>query len=280
MKKLLALLALILPICISSLQAQKRQGASTEIGFMAGLSLYSGDLAPRELGLYFNSLHPAVGIFGRINPHRMLSLRLGLTQAKVSGDDVNSAFPDRMLNFRSSITEFALSAEISPFQLGDYRQRLVVAPYLFGGGAIYRFNPQTLYDGSWINLQPLGTEGQGLAGYEPKYSLTQVAVPLGVGLKFTFRQVWSLGAEFGARKLFNDYLDDITGAQVNYLDVLAGNGTLAANLSNPQIKEPQDVTYTRGGQFDDWYYVGGITLSFRLQGGRNRPGRGMGCPTF
>ncbi len=280
MKKFLALLACILPMCIAPLQAQKRQSASTEIGLMAGLSLYSGDLAPRELGLYFNSLHPAIGIFGRVNPHRMLSLRLGLTQAKVSGDDVNSAYPDRMLNFRSSVTELALSAEISPLQLGDYRQRLVVAPYVFGGAAIYRFNPQALYDGNWINLQPLGTEGQGLAGYEPKYSLTQVAVPLGVGLKFTFRQAWSLGAEFGARKLFNDYLDDVTSAQVNYLDVLTGNGTLAASLSNPQIKEPQDVTYNRGGEFSDWYYIGGVTLAFRLQGGRNRSGRGMGCPTF
>lgn len=274
MKKTFSSLCLLLFASSVVVTAQK-----TEIGFLGGVSLYNGDLAPRKNIDYLDQLNPAFGIFGRVNINPYISVRAGLTQAKVTGDDINS-YPDRGLNFRSNITELAVTGEFSPFQLGGQRAKVVTSPYLYGGVAVYRFNPQTLYDNNWIDLRPLGTEGQGLPGYEAPYSLTQIAVPLGAGIKFTFRQAWTLGLEFGARKLFNDYLDDVTAAQVNYLDVLTGNGTLAATLSNPSIKEPADATYARGGKFQDWYYVGGVTLSFRLSETRSRSGRGLGCPEF
>lgn len=253
---------------------------STEIGLFGGASFYSGDITPRELGFYFNEISPAFGVFARFNVHKTTAIRVGITQAKVTGDDANSAYPERMLNFRTNITEFALIGEFSPVQIGGQRAAVVVAPYVFGGAAVYRFNPQTLFDNNWIDLQPLGTEGQGLAGYEAPYRLTQVAIPFGAGIKFNFKEAWSLGLEFGPRKIFNDNLDDITGVEVNYLDVLTGNGTIAASLSNPAIKEPQDVTYRRGGEFNDWYYVFGATLSFRLRGSDRLSGRNIGCPKF
>jgi hypothetical protein len=253
---------------------------STEVGLFGGTSFYSGDITPSELGFYFNEINPAFGVFARFNVHKTTAIRVGITQARVSGDDANSAYPNRMLSFRTNITEFALTGEFSPVQIGGLRAKVVVAPYIFGGAAIYRFNPQTLYDNNWVDLQPLGTEGQGLAGYEAPYRLTQVALPFGAGVKFNFKEAWSLGFEFGPRKIFHDNLDDITGAEVNYLDVLTGNGTVAASLSNPSIKEPQDVTYRRGGDFNDWYYVFGATLSFRLKGSDRLSGRNIGCPKF
>lgn len=274
MKKTLFFACILFISVSAALTAQK-----TEIGLMGGVSLYNGDLAPLEYIDYLKEVNPAFGIFGRVNINPYFSVRAGLTQAKVTGDDIN-AFPNRGLNFRSNITELAFTGEFSPFQLGGQRARVVTAPYLYGGVAVYRFNPQTLYDNNWIDLRPLGTEGQGLPGYEEPYSLTQIAVPLGAGIKFTFRQSWSLGIEFGARKLFTDHLDDVSSAEVNYLDVLTGNGTLAATLSNPSIKEPADATYRRGGEFLDWYYVGGVTLSFRLSETKSRSGRGLGCPEF
>ncbi len=275
MKKVSFSLACSLLLASSALLTAQK----AELGFMGGISLYNGDLAPKEYIDYLKEVNPAFGIFGRVNVNPYFSVRAGITQAKVTGDDINS-FPSRGLNFRSNITELALTGEYSPFQLGGQRAKVVTAPYLYAGATVYRFNPQTLYDNNWIDLRPLGTEGQGLPGYEKPYSLTQIAVPIGAGIKFTVRQTWSLGIEFGARKLFNDYLDDITSAQVNYLDVLTGNGTLAATLSNPSIKEPTDATYRRGGEFQDWYYVGGVTLSFRLAETRSRSGRGLGCPEF
>ncbi len=257
------------------------QGA--ELGIMAGGSLYSGDLSPKEFGLYTEDISPAFGFFGRFNLSSAFALRLGLSLGKVSADDLDHGREDRGLNFRSNITEFALTGELNLFKLGSYQDRGVM-PFLFAGVAVYHFNPEAEFDGDYIELQPLGTEGQGLSGYEAPYSLTQFAVPLGLGVKFLLNETITLGLEIGGRKLFTDYLDDVSDTQVNYFDILEGNGELAARLSNPTLKDPSPETadYRRGGEFNDWYYFGGLTLSFRLQGGGGGFGRGkgIGCPTF
>ncbi|NUO02345.1 MAG: outer membrane beta-barrel protein [Saprospiraceae bacterium] len=253
-----------------------------ELGLMGGVSLYSGDLAPKEFGLYFDQLNPAFGIFMRKNFNNTFSARIGASLAKVEGSDANIGFEHRGINFRSQIFEVALTGELNLFRLGSPKRTQVV-PYAFAGVGIYHFNPETLFDDNWIELQPLGTEGQGLPGYDDPYSLTQVCLPFGGGLKFVFKEVWTLGFEFGGRKLFTDHLDDVSGAEVNYVDILTGNGTLAAQLSNPLITNPEEdeIIYTRGGEFQDWYFMGGVTVSFKFgDGGGGRGGRQLGCPGF
>lgn len=254
-----------------------------ELGVVGGVSLYSGDLAPAEFGVYFEELNPALGVFGRLNLNRTFAARLGVTYGKITGDDANGSVPDRGLQIRTNILEFALTAELNLFTLGrpDGTQ---FKPYLFGGGALFLFNPEGKFDGDWVELQPLGTEAQGAPGYEDPYNLTQFAIPMGGGVRFIFNESWSLGFEFGGRKLFTDHLDDVSATEVNYLDVLTNNGSLAAMFSNPLIKNPEegDVTYSRGGEFDDWYYFGTVTLSFYLGSGNGggRGGRGPACYEF
>lgn len=252
-----------------------------ELGLMGGLSLYSGDLSPQEFGLYFKELTPAGGLFVRINPNKALSLRLGLNLTRLSGEDgVSNNRNDRMLNFRTSVTEVSLTGEWNMFRLGTPRRTQVI-PYLYAGAGFFRFNPETKFEDQWIELQPLGTEGQGLPGYEAPYSLTQVQLPFGGGIKFIVKERVTIGLEMGARKLFTDHLDDVSGAQLNYLDILEGNGILAAQLSNPTIKEPEEnPSYRRGGVYNDWYFVGGLTFSFRFGEGDGVRGSGLGCPTF
>ena len=255
-----------------------------EIGIMGGVSLYSGDLSPKEFGLYFNEIDPAFGAFSRFNLGKTVALRLGLTIGKITGSDANTDRSERGLSFQSSLTEFSLIGEVNLFKLGRYRNKGTI-PYLFGGLAIFHFDPEAEFDGDYVKLQPLGTEGQGLPNYPEPYQLTQVSIPLGVGIKFMLNESITLGLEFGGRKTFTDYLDDVSNNEVNYFDVLEGNGELAATLSNPTLTDPsaENATYRRGGQYDDWYYVGGIMLSFRLNGGSSRgwgSGKGIGCPTF
>ncbi|MCB0585300.1 MAG: outer membrane beta-barrel protein [Phaeodactylibacter sp.] len=276
----------ILPITVVAfflLSNLRAIGQGTELGIMGGTSLYSGDLSPKEFGLYFEDVSPAFGVFGRFNVNSTFALRLGVSIGKVSANDNNHDRQDRGLNFRSNITEFALTGELNIFKLGSYQDRGVM-PYVFGGVAVFNFSPEASFDGDYIELQPLGTEGQGLPGYEAPYKLTEFAIPVGLGVKFLLNDVITLGVEFGGRKLFTDYLDDVSDAQVNYFDVLEGNGELAAQLSNPTLKDPSPDTadYRRGGKYNDWYYIGGVTLSFRLQGsgGGFGKGKGIGCPTF
>jgi len=279
MKNLLTFLLL----CSFLFTVNAQQG--TELGIMGGASVYSGDLSKQEFGVYVDEINPAFGAFARFNLNRTVALRLGLTMGRVSGDDDNTGRENRGLSFRSRITEFSLVGEVNLFKLGRYQDRGTI-PYLFGGLAIFNFNPEAAFDGDYVELQPLGTEGQGLPNYEAPYNLTQVSIPLGVGVKFMLNDNITLGLEFGGRKTFTDHLDDVSDAEVNYLDVLEGNGELAAMLSNPTLQDPdsESLTYRRGGQYNDWYYFGGATLSFRLSGSGPGTGwgsgKGIGCPTF
>lgn len=259
-----------------------------EVGGAIGTALYSGDLAPDEFGVYFETLNPAAGMFIRMNVGQAFAGRLGLNYARVGGDDKNGPHADRGLSFRTDIIELALTAELDLFRIG-HPDVLQVEPYLYGGVAAFRFNPQTEFEGRWIPLQPLGTEGQGLDGYDEPYDLIQVAFPVGGGLKVHFSGLWTLGFEFGGRLLSTDYLDDVGIVDVNYNELLQGNGPLAAQLSNPTIENAggEDVVYRRGGDSNDWYYIGSVTLSYHFGGSggyghlpRRRGNRELGCPKF
>lgn len=279
--KLLFLFPALLSVCFL-LAVTQRTNAQTQLGVMGGVALYSGDLSPKEFGVYLEEVRPAFGIFTRIQLGRAGALRLGVSGGSIEGDDARHGREDRGLAFRSRITEFSLIGELDLFKIGAARNRGLV-PYLFGGGALFRFNPEAPFDGDYIELQPLGTEGQGLPNYEDPYRLTQFAIPMGVGVKILLSDQLTLSLEFGGRMLFTDYLDDVGNTEVNYFEVLEGNGELAARLSQPVIEDPTaDTSYRRGGQYNDWYYIGGVSLAFRI-GGNNwgvQSGKGIGCPTF
>ncbi len=261
---------------------------SFEIGLLGGLAFYNGDLAPEAFGDYFQEVGPAAGLFGRFTLNRFFALRLGLTYAIVSGDDQYSAQPERDLSVRTPLFEAALTGEFSPFQFGTPYATPLFVPYLTAGVGVFRFRPETRFEGEWIELQPLGTEAQGLPGYPEKYNRTQINIPMGGGLRVILNDTWTLGLEFVARKLFTDYLDDVSDAEVNYRDLIQGNGILAAQLSNKQVDpsdtDDLDFTYRRGGPAQDWFYTAAVTVSFRLwQGsasGRGNYPSGSRCPDF
>ncbi len=256
-----------------------------EIGLIGGISLYSGDLRPNEFGIYLEDARPAYGFFGRLNLSDRLAFRLGLTLAEVKGDgstgltEVTQSF-----RFQSNITDIMLSGEYYFLRLQNPSGNIVFSPFIGLGIGVFHFEAEGQLDDEWIPLQPLGTEGQGLEGYPAPYGLTEFNVPLTLGVRLLFNDRFALGLELGGRKLFTDYLDDISGAQVRYGDVLDGNGPIAARFSNPLIDPTDEMaaneTYKRGGEFNDWYYVGGITLSFLLDGAGSRAGRKDDLPCY
>lgn len=255
-----------------------------ELGLWGGVSSYSGEFTPtNDVGSYLESVvvEPGGGVFVRFNPTDPISFRASLNIGRISGEDgVTNEITARENNFRSNITEFALTLDINLFRLGNPRGTQFV-PYISGGASVFRYNPEGNIDGNWVELQPLGTEAQGAPGYEAPYSLTNYALIAGGGLKFIINQKLTIGLEISSHKTFTDYLDDLSGTEVNYLDVLSENGTLAAQLSNPSIKDPdnQPVIYTRGGDLDDWFSFAGISFAFQF-GGTGVNNRGIGCPTF
>ena len=282
MKKIL--LASILLIALSfTANAQK-----WEVGLFGGGANYMGELSGDFIDL--EETNPAVGGFVRYYVHPFINVRFGLTYGSISGaDKTNAAIIARNLSFKSDVFEAALIPEIN---LIGWRDNHLFSPYIFGGIAVYNFNPKALYKGEWYELQPLGTEGQGVVPGRERYNLTQIAIPFGAGFKFGFTNGLNLGIEVGARKTFNDYLDDISTTYVDRTTLIFGNGqngALSAALSNrtgePTNSEPMpyDMEVRRGNpNTQDWYMFGGITVSYTLgtDGGGMGKNKKAGCPIY
>lgn len=254
---------------------------SLEIGISGGTFLYSGDLSRHEFGIYLHEVHPAYGVFGRLNLNPWLSARLAVQTGQL---EVEDARPQRGLNFRTHLTEASMMGEFRFWHIGTPETALQAGPYLVAGVGLFHFAPQGRFDGEWVSLQPVGTEGQGLSGYDKPYTLTCLQVPLGLGFDVTINRRVTIGLEFSGRKTFTDYLDDVSNAQVNFRDIVLEKGLTAARLSNPSL-DPEgdlDITYRRGGPYDDWYFFAGIHLSVRLGNGdgKHNATRDPGCYRF
>lgn len=260
----------LLLFCFFALNLSLLNAQRLEVGVFGGYSVYSGDLSRSEFGLYFDQLGLAYGALARFDVNKWVSARISANYAEVTGNDQFGSNPDRDLNFETDVFEVSLIGEINFYGAAAFEDNFVFVPYIFGGIGLFNFNPKTEFEDTLVELQPLGTEGQGLPGYESPYQLTQIMFPLGIGAKMTFNNKITIGIEIGSRKLLTDHLDDVSGAEVNYGEVLGGNGRLAATLSNKNIDPTTEVdaTYVRGGDFKDWYFISGISVAFRLNSGK------------
>ncbi len=257
MKKYFTLLTLLF---VSQLSAQP-----IDIGFTIGAMAYNGDLSPRNPVDMVQQIRPAFGIFGRTSFSNRFSAKLMLNFGRVDGDDARGAYPERGYRFESSIVEANLTGELHLIRIRHTEQSFTF-PYIYAGIGGFYFNPKAPLDGVLLELQPLGTEGQGLPGYNAPYARTQVNFPLGFGLRFFVNDKWSVCLEAGGRLLLTDYLDDVSDTFVNYRVVFEGNGPQAARLSNPRLpgNEPVDLLYQRGSGARDWYYLGAILVSYNF----------------
>jgi len=244
------------------------QSQDFSITILGGLSNYQGDLQQKRFT--FQEAHPAGGadLLYRLNGN--FFLRGGAFFGKVSASDSKSSYipdRDRNLSFFSPITEGHIELEYDILSLDEYK----ATPYLFVGGAVFHFNPYA-YDkqGEKVYLQPLGTEGEGFFDGRTKYALTQMAIPFGGGVKFALNDNINLGIEIGLRKLFTDYLDDVSTTYVNENLLLSHNGPLAVEMAfrggeiNPSAVYPSQGTPRGDPKSKDWYYFTGITFSFNL----------------
>ena len=247
-----------------------------EIGATVGGSNYLGDLTPSSFYTSLGETNLSFGAFIRYNILGWAAIRGGVNYGKIAATDANankgSHRVARNLSFRSDIFEVALTVEVNLLRYEAYNLRRPFSPYLFGGIAVFQFNPTTQYNGKWYDLQPLGTEGQGLPGYQNKYSLTQFSIPLGFGIKFTMNDKYNFGFEFGMRKTFTDYLDDVSRYYPDLEELALVNGQIAADLSwrtgeiDPEADPPSKGS-GRGDPSDlDWYIFTGVFFSVNFFG--------------
>lgn len=283
-------------------QFKRFKGKPIEVGLTGGASNYLGELSP---SIALNETHPMGGIICRFNYTDFVTLRGNAVFGQISGSDANySDIADRYkrnLSFRSNVFEVSGTVEYNIFGYGETQRFNPGSPYVFAGIGVFKFNPRaefnyipsvhtianynmdlSRFDGQWIELQPLGTEGQETTKFNERrrYALTTVSIPLGVGYKKQFSEVWAWGIELGARKTFTDYLDDVSMTYVDPQIIGGANTGLASALADrtPELQNPSLVNdygseerlgAARGNdKTKDWYLFLNITLTRKITGGK------------
>lgn len=180
----------------------------------------------------------------------------------------------RNLSFHTAVNEGFVDFRFEPLRTDKRwsKKSLHVSPYVGGGIGFFKFNPKTMYNGQEIELQPLGTEGQGLAGYGQKYSLFQMVVPISAGVKITpSNRRYSISLDFNYNFTFTDYLDDVSTVYAKQSDFQAAYQTadpskyaLVSALADRSAAKNAPGDKRGGSQNDDFFLTGQIKFSYYL----------------
>jgi hypothetical protein len=193
----------------------------SEVGFGIGTFNYTGDLVK---SYNFLNSKPAATVFYRSNLSKVISFRVAATGGKLGASDSRprDAFAkERNASFNIFLLEFSGAMEYHFLNWREEKRIIRYSPYLFAGLGIFSMS--------------------GAKAGPEQYSSIQGVLPFGVGIKYIVNPKWYIAAEFGARKTFFDYLDNIS----------AGDG----RTKNYQYGNPHDN--------DSYYFLGlSVTRTF------------------
>ncbi len=253
MKRLLLYLSFILLPTLASSQTWRY--VRNEVSFGVGASNFLGDLGGakgigthgiKDLKLAMTRPSIQLGYKYMITPG--FSVKGTFIWGYLNGDDANTKNVirnNRNLSFRSVIGELSVLGEFYPWGervTPKYKivgvngnKTFTVMPYFYTGIGVTFFNPKAELNGSWVPLQPLGTEGQGLAGRPDKYKRVTMIFPFGMGLKYLIDKHWSLSFDISLRYTLSDYIDDVSTTYYFPDQIQAANGGDAGVLSDRAI---------------------------------------------
>jgi len=301
MKKALCLLFLSVLLTPHSSTAQRWKLMRYEVIFGSGASNFLGELGgANQIGTNFikdmewSLTRPIAHLGFRYKMTQWLAIKSSLSYTNISGDDklTEELFRNyRNLSFRSPIIELAVQIEpaivrektsyIHRLRGVKGKKGLLLHVYPFVGLAVFYFNPHAKVPatdangnpldkaGKWVALRPLSTEGQDLFDSRKKYSLIQISIPFGLGFKYGYNRRWSIGLEFGARKTFTDYIDDVSTTYVDNEFIRLQKGEVAAALADMSARTDPfktDAGEQRGDPTDkDAYLLTTLTLNYRFK---------------
>ena len=269
MKKLSLNIAILLIITfVFDIRTKAQQfKPNTEIGLLLGSSYYLGDLNTK----HFNQSLGAAGMIVRQNIDKRFVYKAELMYLNLQSDERKSEDTialNRGLHFKSPLYEISGQLEFNflPYQPGN--PLYTWTPFVYTGLSLFYYNPQAENkNGEWIDLQELGTEGQGSTTFpeRDKYSLIQFAIPMGGGVKIAVTETFNIILEYGARKTFTDYLDDVSTTFVGGNEIPY---PIEMSIEAQEMSDPLG-THSKGDQRGDpdkkdWYSFIGVTLSFKL----------------
>lgn len=217
-----------------------------EVGVSA--NAYRGDLNP-SYEKWTSSFHIAY----RLNRHRYLNGRFGLSIGSLTGENLNYSFtsadpeedgkPNKF--FKSSLITFHYELQISLLKT----KRYVV--YLSQGFGIYRF---LVKNDEGQNFQDIQTS----RGKNENYNNFAVMLPTGIGGAYRFANGYSLGMQASILNPQTDYVDNISQLSTNGKNdnTLMFKFFLWAPLAKVPIKKVsrkrKEINYTRSRQMGNW----------------------------
>lgn len=239
--------------------------------------------------LNLKQTHMAFDVYGQFTYRYSIGLRLQGTYGTVSGQDeelkgINDLAKNRYnrnLNFRSVIMEASALAIVHPLEIIRYRNDQtppLFSPYLMAGIGYFHFDPEgKRNNGTYIQLRPLSTEGQGFAEYPDRkpYALNQLNIPFGFGIKYELGALVNVRFEALYRALNTDYLDDVSKRYIDpalFSKYFSGPQLAAAlEMNDRQINPdtPPNGDGIRGNpKQKDSYFTVGLKVAFVI--GRDR----------
>ena len=197
-----ALRTLLSAFFLTLLLSETGAAQSSELGFGLGTFNYTGDL----VNFYnFKFSKPAGTVFYRANLSSVVSFRAAVTAGLIGASEVpTDAFASqRKSSFEHFLFEGSTVMEYHFLNWRDTKRFVRMTPYLFGGVALFGFS--------------------GDVDRSQAYSTVQMAIPFGGGVKYVLNPKWYLALEFGMRKTFFDYLDNVSGGDFRTKNYQYGN---------------------------------------------------------
>lgn len=222
-----------------------------------GISSYFGDLKDSRTDLWARP-STQLGVQYRLNNH--LHLRNELFWYRIAGadslNDQESDIYSRNLSFRSDNVEWNLVARYEYFNKFSRYNRPLLNPYGFAGIGLTTVSPKAQYQGEWVALRPLMTEGE-------DYSPVALVIPFGLGVSYHVNNNWDVSMEWGYRYTFTDYLDDVSTTHIG-VDHVADPLRRALSDRRPEMGlQPVPAGNKRGNPgSNDWYLITGLKLTY------------------
>ncbi len=250
-------------------------GATQFLGDLGGADKVGKDYSLRDMNFPSTSFGGMIGYRYRFKPQWATTTTFNVGMLK--GDDAltNEVIRNsRNLHFRSMVFEVAQRIEWIFLANEKFGARYKMAGrkymrekndqvYLFAGIGINYFNAKANFNGEWVSLRKMHTEGQGLPDGPKRYLPVTATIPMGIGARIGISRMWRIGIEATYVKTFSDYIDDVSGVYYDPAVIAANYGPAAGYLSNPSYQNSSWFTpgQQRGDKQKDAYFYLNIVVT-------------------
>ncbi|RAW03089.1 type IX secretion system protein PorG [Pseudochryseolinea flava] len=161
----------------------------SEVGFGLGTFNYTGDLV-RNYNFKYSK--PAATVFYRNNISTVVSFRAAVTAGQIGASEkpIDAFAAVRDASFDMFLFEASTIMEYHFLNWRDTKRFVRFTPYFFAGFGLFAMSGNNNKTSEYSNIQP--------------------SIPFGGGVKYVYNPKWYLSLEFGVRKTFFDYLDNIS----------------------------------------------------------------------